>query len=66
MTQHGGPPGWLEESDPAGKICVVMDCPVSMPLLLTDSTACPAGLKLLSCELLENSAAVADVPVLDV
>jgi hypothetical protein len=18
MTQHGGPPGWLEESDPAG------------------------------------------------
>ncbi len=20
LTQHGGPPGWLEESDPAGVI----------------------------------------------
>jgi hypothetical protein len=22
LSQHGGPPGWLEESDPAGEIFV--------------------------------------------
>jgi hypothetical protein len=27
MVQHGGPPGWLEESDPAGVICTMMDGP---------------------------------------
>jgi hypothetical protein len=26
LVQHGGPPGWLEESDPAGVILYVMDC----------------------------------------
>jgi hypothetical protein len=26
LAQHGGPPGWLEESDPAGVILYVMDC----------------------------------------
>jgi hypothetical protein len=24
LTQHGGPPGWLEESDPPGYECVPM------------------------------------------
>jgi hypothetical protein len=33
-----------------------------MPPSLTDSATCP-GLELLSCELLANPAAVADVPV---
>jgi len=27
QTQHGGPPGWLEDSDPAGVILYVMDGP---------------------------------------
>jgi hypothetical protein len=26
LAQHGGPPGWLEECDPAGVILYVMDC----------------------------------------
>ncbi len=30
-TQHGGPPGWLEKSDPAGEICVGMDGPCRLP-----------------------------------
>jgi hypothetical protein len=25
LAQHGGPPGWLEESDPAGVILYVME-----------------------------------------
>jgi hypothetical protein len=25
LAHHGGPPGWLEESDPAGVILYVMD-----------------------------------------
>ncbi len=60
MTQHRGSPGWLER-DPAGwgLFCDGR----SMPLSLTDRTACP-GLELLSCELLANPAAVADVLVL--
>ncbi len=31
LAQHGGPPGWLEESDPAGVILYVMDC-MAVPL----------------------------------
>jgi hypothetical protein len=33
MTLHGGPPGWLEESDPLqpGEICVVMDGSSRLP-----------------------------------
>jgi hypothetical protein len=31
LTQHGGPPGWLEESDPAGVILYVMDGPYRLP-----------------------------------
>jgi hypothetical protein len=27
LVQHGGPPGWLEESDTAGVILYVMDGP---------------------------------------
>jgi hypothetical protein len=26
LAEHGGPPGWLEESDPAGVVLYVMDC----------------------------------------
>ncbi len=63
MTQHEGPPGWLDESDPAGRD---LSCDGrSMPPSQTDHTACP-GLELLSCELLANPAAVADVLALNV
>jgi hypothetical protein len=31
LAQHGGPPGWLEESDPAGVILYVMDGPYRLP-----------------------------------
>ncbi len=27
LAQHGGPPGWLEETDPAGETLYVMDGP---------------------------------------
>ncbi len=33
LVQHGGPPGWLEESDPAGVILYVMDGLYRMPSL---------------------------------
>ncbi len=62
LAQHGGPPSYLEESEPAEWDCVVMDGP--KPPSLTDRTAC-TGLELLSCELLANPAAVADVLVLN-
>ena len=39
MAQHGGPPGWLEESDPAG--CDFVRDGRSMPPALTDHTTCP-------------------------
>jgi hypothetical protein len=31
LAQHGGPPDWLEESDPAGLILYVMYCPFCPP-----------------------------------
>ncbi len=63
MTQHGGPSGWLEESDPSGWD---LRCDGrSMSPSLTDHIACP-GLELLSCELLANPAAFADVLVLNI
>jgi hypothetical protein len=31
LAQNGGPPGWLEESDPAGVILYVMDGPRRLP-----------------------------------
>jgi hypothetical protein len=31
LAQHGTPPGWLEESDPAGVILFVMDGPCRLP-----------------------------------
>jgi hypothetical protein len=39
LAQHGGPPGWLEESDPAGFILYVMDGPYRLPFPY--STGCP-------------------------
>jgi hypothetical protein len=39
LAQHGGPPGWLEESDPAG--CDFLHDGRSMPPALTDYTTCP-------------------------
>jgi hypothetical protein len=57
MAQHGDPPGWLEESDPAG--CDFLRDGRSMPPALTVHSACPnLGLiyillnihKTLSCE----------------
>jgi hypothetical protein len=47
LAQHGGPPGWLEESDPAGVILYVMDGPQS--LSFPYCTGCPDK----SCELKE-------------
>jgi hypothetical protein len=52
---HGGPPGWLKESDPAGVILYVMDGPyrLSFPYC----TVLPLQ-ELSSCELMEFPAAV--------
>ncbi len=33
-AQHGGPPGWLEENDPAGVILYVMDEPYRLPVFV--------------------------------
>jgi hypothetical protein len=65
LAQHGGSPGWLEKSDPAG--CDFVRVGWSMPpsLKLKDRTACP-GPELLSCELLANPDAIADVLALNV
>ena len=35
LAQHGGPPGWLEESDPAGVILYEMDGPYRLPFTYT-------------------------------
>ncbi len=39
LAQHGGPPGWLEESDPGR--CDFVRVGRSMPPVLTDATTCP-------------------------
>ncbi len=39
LAQHGGPPSWLEESDPAGVILYVMDGSYSLPFPYR--TGCP-------------------------
>ncbi len=31
LAQHGGPPGWLEESDPEGVILYMMEGPYRLP-----------------------------------
>jgi hypothetical protein len=54
LVQNDGPPDCLEESDTAG--CDFVRDGRSMPLALTDHTACP-GLGLLSCERLAIPAA---------
>ncbi len=56
LVQHGCPSGWLEDSDQAG--CDIVRDGRSMPLALTNHTACP-GRKLLSCEPLAIPAAAA-------
>jgi hypothetical protein len=40
LAQHGGPPDWLEECDPAARWYFVRDRR-SMPPALTDHTTCP-------------------------
>jgi hypothetical protein len=51
MAQHGGPSGWLEESDPAGVILYVMDGPYRLPFLYpTMQLPCQ---QLPGCELIE-------------
>jgi hypothetical protein len=53
LVQHGGPPGWLEESDQAGVILYAMDGPYRLPFPYR--TGCPhRG----GCELMEFPAAV--------
>jgi hypothetical protein len=48
MAQQDGPPGWLEESGPAGCDCVRDG--LSMPPALTDHTTCPGlGLYITVC-----------------
>jgi hypothetical protein len=37
LAQHGGPPGWLEESDPAGMILYVVDGPYRLPFTYCSS-----------------------------
>jgi hypothetical protein len=39
LAQHAGPPGWLDESDPAGVILYVMDGPYHLPFPYC--TGCP-------------------------
>ncbi len=39
LVQHGGLPGWLEESDPEGAILYVMDGPYRLPFPYR--TGCP-------------------------
>jgi hypothetical protein len=48
LAQHGGLPGWLNESDPCSKSNFVRD-ERSIPPALTDETAY-LGLGLLSCQ----------------
>ncbi len=54
LVQHDGPPGFLEETDPAG--CDFVRDGRSMPPALMDHTTCP-GLGLVSCERLAAAAA---------
>ncbi len=46
LAQHGSPPGWLEESDPAGVILYVVDGPYRLPLpyrIGCPDMSCPAA-----------------------
>jgi hypothetical protein len=53
LDQQGGPPGWLEESDPAGVIFL----PPAVPPAFSVPYRLPSQ-ELPSCELLEFPAAV--------
>ncbi len=47
LAQCGGPPGWLEESDPAGVILFVLDGPYRLPFPYCTGcpdTRCPAAI----------------------
>jgi hypothetical protein len=48
LAQHGGTPGWLEESDPAGVILYVTDGPYS--LSFSYRTGCLTGAAKLRAE----------------
>ncbi len=52
MVQLGGPPGRVVESDPAGVILYVMDCPSCQPFPYSTVQELP------SCELKEFQAAI--------
>jgi hypothetical protein len=39
LAQHDGPPGWVEESEPAG--CDFVRDERSVPPVLTENTTCP-------------------------
>jgi hypothetical protein len=41
LAQHGGPPGWQEESDPAG--CDFVRDGRSIPPAFTDHATCPGS-----------------------
>jgi hypothetical protein len=43
LVQHGGSPGWLEESDPAGEILYVMDGPYRLAFPGCPDRSCPAA-----------------------
>jgi hypothetical protein len=45
LAQHGGPPGWLEESDPAGVILYVMDGPYRLPFSSCELKEFPTAFK---------------------
>ncbi len=55
LVQHGGPPGWLEKSDPAGVIMYVVDSPNRLPFPYC--TGCPDR-SCHSCVLIEFPSAV--------
>jgi hypothetical protein len=61
LAQHGGPPDWLEKSDPAE--CDFIRDGRSISPSMTDHTACP-DLGLLSCERLAIPTASAAVLLL--
>jgi hypothetical protein len=57
LVRHGGLPGWLEESDPAGVILYVLEGLHRLPFPY--STCCPdRGCPAASCELMEFPASV--------
>ncbi len=55
LAHHGGPPGWLEESDPAGVLLYVMDVPCrNARLFRTVSVALTGAVGIFSCCYIAN------------